>query len=147
MSDTIGDRTYGVGSQARAVLELLAAITPRFADYHDGYYHALFQTRPWYNGREQGIIISMKGDDGNALHVAVFEHKNSDRLCALTWETPNLYWNHPLENPKIFDAAYHNKSKHAVAYFVNWGDIGIMADWVYTTFKTFYGQTKKEGER
>ena len=122
----------------------LSQIEPEFADYENGYYKINLETKPWYNGRERGFVVSMSRKFGRNIHIAVFEHRNSDDICALKWETEKPYWNHPLEDPNIFEKAYSGKTKWDVAFTVKSGEIGKMADWVYKELKNFYARLKAE---
>jgi len=141
------DRNFGINYQAMAVLSYLEGMEPDFADYENGY-KVNFKTVPWYNGRESGFCVSMQEQlyKGNWIHIAVFEHRNSDSICALVWETKTSYWNHPLEDENIFDAAYKGTSKYDVAFSVSPGEIGAMADFVYAQLSKFYKSSKAEGE-
>lgn len=145
MSDHIIDFTFGVGRQARSVMAYLDH-EPHFATY-DSFYYVRIETRPWYNGREGGFVLSMqrmakeKGEPKYKwLHIAVFEHRNSDNICALKWITDNGYWNHPLEDQNIFETAYgKGASKYDLAHQVGYGEAGKMAKWVFDEMATFYG--------
>lgn len=146
MQNTIVDFNYGVKNQARSVMQMLDR-EPDFADYENGYYMVRITTRPWYNGRECGFVVSMKRDNAQkakCLHIAVFEHRNSDNICALKWVTDSDYWNHPLEDPNIFDKAYQGKDKYDVAYTVPYGESGKMAQWVYEQMELHYGPKKEK---
>ena len=140
------DTNFGINRQAAAVLMLLDR-EPDFADYDNGFYKVYTQTRPWYNGRENGFVLSMSKSPGSkeVIHIAVFEHRNSDSICALKWSTNNFYWNHPLEDPNIFELSYGpGKGKFDVAYSVEWGNVGKMADWVYEELEIFYNSQKEK---
>ena len=141
MQNNLVDISFGVDNQAMAVLHMLDR-SPDFADYENGFYDVHITTKPWYNGRESGFVISMKdhGFDGKCIHIAVFEHRNSDNICALRWINDSYYFNHPLEDPNIFEVAYggKNKTKYDVAFSVQCGECGKMSDWVYEQLTDFY---------
>ena len=87
------------------------------------------ETAPWYNGRERGIVISVCKYAGDVLRIAIFEHRNSDSICALKWRSPVGM------NPPTIQSdgplAYPTDNKHAdIAFSVGPGEIGKMADWV-----------------
>jgi hypothetical protein len=131
------DRNFGVKNQAMAVLCFIDELgfIPR-SDYPTIY------TRPWYNGRECGFVVSLSNKSwGKVIHIAVFEHRNSESICALKWETTSHYWNHPLEDENIFHVAYgeKDKDKHDFAFSVGYGEVGKMADYVYEQLENFYG--------
>jgi len=142
MDYTIVDTTFGVGNQALAVLHMLDR-EPAFADYSEPQhlYQVSFSTRPWYNGRERGICISMTNSyakNNKYFHIAIFEHRNDYSICALTWETDKPYWNHPLEDKNLFEIAYKGKGKGCFDFSVREGEIGKMADWVYEQLSHYY---------
>jgi len=150
MAQHIADPTFNIKAQVLAVMQLLAQRGPAFANYNKKYgdYRVYFETKPWYNGRERGLVITMgpRLIGGPYLHIAVFEHRNSDQLCTLRWETEHNYWNHPLEDPEIFEKAYHGKTKYDTAASFGCGEIGKCADWVYGEFEDFYLENKKKLE-
>lgn len=47
----------------------------------------------WYNGREDGYVISLRlpGVDTRQINIAFFEHRNSDRICALIFYAITKY--------------------------------------------------------
>jgi hypothetical protein len=145
--ESIVDFSFGIDKQALAVLHMLDR-EPDFADYENGFYQVRTETRPWYNGRERGFVLSMSPDligVAPTVHIAVFEHRNHDGICALRWETAQMYFNHPLEDPEIFEKAYGpGKGKWDVAFSVNYGEAGKMATWVYEQMAAFYKEKRKE---
>ena len=144
--DKIVDQSFGINRQARAVMQYLDR-EPNFAEYREGQYRVNFVTRPWWNCRESGFVLSMQQShySGPWLHIAVYEHRNSDNICALRWETEREYMNHPLEDKNIWDNAYGgaDKTKYDVAYSVGEGEVSQMADWVYSQFEEYYKPNKE----
>jgi hypothetical protein len=140
---SIGDSTFGIGYQARAVLAYLDRREPTFATYKNGLYDVSFETRPWYNGRERGVVISMWSpfseaiEKFGALHVAFFEHRNGDAICTLVWETELTYWNGPVADQKTLDLAY---GEGDVAARFSAGAVGEAAEWIHVQFEDFYEQ-------
>ena len=142
MTNQIVDFTFGIRNQAMAVLHMLDR-APDFAEYKNGFYDVMIQTKPWYNGREGGAVISMRRPfDSKCIHISFFEHRNSDNICALKWVTGSFYFNHPLEDKNIFEVAYGGGSKYDTAYSVSYGEAGKMADWVYAQLEKFYKPAK-----
>lgn len=98
----------------------------------------------WENCREQGYVLSMirrdsKTGDFHQFNIAFFEHRNSDRLCAIQWtQKPSV--NSPTIDTADFNGAY--KDKYDVNYAVSWGEIKLMADWIYKQFEGFDTQFK-----
>ena len=136
----IGDHTFGVNEQALAILALLEQTTPNFAEYIDKEYQISFNTYPWYNGRERGIVISMQpdqiGEVNKTLHIAFFECRNSDSIHCLRWETSYFYLNSPtFENAR--DKAFPDKSSSPYKSFPHEA-IGECKDWIINEFTEFY---------
>ena len=147
MNDKIIDTNFGIGNQPLAIINYMKDFTPEFANYKNGFFTDVsFTTLPWYNGREKGIVISMSIYYEKNIHIAFFEHRNSDAIHCLKWETNRPYYNHPLEDPKIFDIAYSNDSKWDTAKSFPVGEIGNCADWICDKFKNFYTSQKKEAK-
>jgi len=145
-NNTITDRTYGVKQQERLVLEYLSDRNPDFAEHKDSFNLVDFTTYPWYNGREKGIVITMSPEFGSSdkyLHIAIFEHRNSDELCCLKWETKRPYWNHPLEDEDIFQTAYKGKGKFDTDASFPYMSIRECGEWVYEEFASFYKANHK----
>jgi hypothetical protein len=139
----IGDTSLGVGHQALAVLQYLARMEPAFATYKGGFYDVMIDTRTWYNGRERGICISMNAigmGSRNVVHVAVFEHRNSDEIIGLTWETEHTYLNGPNKDfDNVLELAYGpNGTKYDWDASFHSGEVGKCADWVYDTLEKAY---------
>lgn len=138
MIEYITDPTFGINSQALAILHFLSNREPDFAEYGDTGYHVLLNTKPWYNGRERGILISMDsiGETEKILHIAVFEHRNSDNICCLKWETNASYLNYPDDN--AIDKAYKGQDKHYADASFKYGEIGECANYIYDTLADYY---------
>ncbi len=74
----LADRWCGMNTQAA---ELLALMSQEIIQIPSGMY---ISTAPYCNCREMGfaILIGWKGETEN---IVFFEHRNSDKLCALRW--------------------------------------------------------------
>ena len=153
MSHSIGDTSLGIGVQAQAVLQYLSGMEPDFATYKDGLYDVRLETRPWYNGREKGICISMEpyfgitlgyGGQSKCIHIAIFEHRNSDHIVALTWETEGFYWNGPQGDfDQALTLAYgEDGDKSTADGSFDYGDAGKCAQWVHTVLGNHYRKVK-----
>lgn len=145
MSDKIYDPSFEINSQAFAVAAYLDA-DPEFAEYKNNEYLVRFVSKPWYNGRERGIVISMCPEislSKHILHIAFFEHRNSDQICCLKWETNKMYWNHPLEDRNIFKKTYLNDDKYDVEIAFAYGEAAKCAKWIYNEFEKFYNEYHK----
>jgi len=145
MTNNIVDLTFGVRSQALSVLYYMKDYVPDFAEFKDGWYRGVdFTTKPWYNGREDGIVISMCLDYGQSIHIAFFEHRNGDSIHCLRWETKSNYWNHPLEDPNIFDVAYGGGNKHDTTISFPCGAVDECATWIYDELERFYIESQED---
>lgn len=78
-TETIGDVDCGMNSQAAVFLKLLSTMT---VDVPPGVF---ITTHPYCNLRERGFVLRAHSPKGEYLHLAFFEHRNSDDLCALKW--------------------------------------------------------------
>jgi hypothetical protein len=146
MAKNITDPTFGINRQSLAVLAILSQYEPSWATYNEAIsnYDIEFETKPWYNGRERGILISMSHDIGTkALHFAIFEHRNSDNLCVMMWEKECFYWNHPDENA-IEEAYGKSKDKYDVTASFPCNGIGECVDWVEKEMEDWYLKNKPE---
>ena len=150
MERNIANLTFDINPQAMAVGQFLAGMIPDFADYDDVLhrYQVEFETKPWYNGRERGIVITMRPNwpMGPCLHIAFFEHRNTDSICTLKWETDSGYWNHPLEDREIFEKAYQSGDKYDVAASFEYGSVGECSQWIFNEFRKFYNEKRKRRE-
>lgn len=147
MTEGLVDPTLGMDSQARAVMAYLEGMEPDFANWRGDIrsYDVSLETRPWYNGRERGFVISMQHGwlgKGAVIHIAVFEHRNSDSICALVWDTPRFYYNGPISDDETLNLAYGGGDKYNVTKEFKAGAIGEVADWIYATLETFYAMSK-----
>lgn len=144
MISMCADRTLELNSQALAVLEYLAQREPDFADYKDGQYQVYIKTSAWYNGRECGITFSMVPNllgTGSWLHIACFEHRNSDGICMIKWTTKHMYLNPPRVDD-VPEEAYPNKNTLAAEF--RYGEVGKAAQWIYNAMEAYYLESKAE---
>jgi len=139
MSDVIIDTTMGMSPQASAVMEFMKDTEPDFADWDEDLreYKVRIQTRPWYNGRERGFVLSMMdkyGSKNKALNIAVFEHRSSDSLVAWAWLSNGFAYNEiGLDDVEFIDD-HPNHATQWVAY----GRIDLMSKWIYDTLADYY---------
>lgn len=126
-------KDFGINKQCMAILEMVDG------DEFDS--AGIITTRPWYNGREKGVVISVsknfQNKPNNCLHLAFFEHRNSDSICFLKWFTDSDYWNHPIEDKDIFAKAYKGDSKYDVAKTFGYGEIGDAAAYLIEEIEGF----------
>jgi len=137
-NNRIIDTTFGLNHQALAILKFMENYEPSFAEFTDKYhlYDVDFETKPWYNGRESGFVIAMRASYKKVLHIAVFEHRNSDNICCLKWETDNFKWNGYTDND--FKLAYSTDSKWALSATFKNGEIRKTVLWIFKTLEQYY---------
>ena len=142
--NAIADLTLGMGSQARAVLQMLSDREPDFAEYEDGDYQVYMETRPWYNGRERGFVLSMKREfssyESGVINIAIFEHRNADHLVALSWTTDYIPHNGVVADAETLDLAYANYPEPDAEF--PHGRIGECANWIYEKLESHYNKSK-----
>jgi len=70
------------------VAQILEDMETTFLPFKDNYFGADFTTKPMYNGRERGLVFSMKihGVSGHDLNLWVYEHRNTDDICITSFE-------------------------------------------------------------
>lgn len=117
------DLTFGIDAQAMSVAYLLSKRESEVID--------IANTAPWYNGRERGVVFTFSRYNAGGrkvLNIAVFEHRNSDALCALKWFSgPDI---NPPNMTTHGEEAYHGGDKYNVAHQVKYGQIVEMVQWI-----------------
>jgi hypothetical protein len=93
------------------------------------------QTAPWYNGRERGLCFSC-GNMNSVLNICVFEHRNSDDICALKWVSDGFGMNPPTIE-KDGKKAYPTDNKWHVAKSFSYDEVYLTADWIESEFRSF----------
>jgi hypothetical protein len=111
-------------------------------DYKGGKdYQAHPEIAEWHNCREQGYIIYLRSEDyEKQLNIAVFEHRNSDSICAVMWEQRTL--NPPTIDTAEFGDVY--KTKWDISHSVNYDQASLMADWIINELESFWIKYKKK---
>lgn len=129
-----GQDVDGADFQAQAVLAYLrysGDISESYSsERHE--YLAKPEIDRWHNCREQGYVITLcSADYKNKIYIAFFEHRNSDSICAVVFETEyNL-----INPPTINDIPKHHpyyESKWAVDKTVGTGEAMEMAEWIHS---------------
>ncbi len=141
MNDRCADPTFGIKSQALAILQLLAGQDPTFANWNTktGRYKVSIQTYPWYAGREKGVCLVMKPDGRpnptkGHLHIAFGEDRGTDGIFVEKWEAGEPFNCPTLENrdPKVGDEAYQNRASFPG------GQIGQAAEYIVEIMRVYY---------
>ncbi len=97
----------------------------------------------WENCREQGYVVSLTSKNySRKLHIAFFEHRNSDEICAVKWEQNNLINSPNIDTAEFGDKVY--KTKYDISHSVSYNQCYDMAQWIRTELVDFWNQTKDE---
>jgi hypothetical protein len=82
------NKNYGVCGAALAVQFYLDSCDGIESSWNSDLkrYDAEPKVAPWYNGRERGIVVYLTDrKDKEQINIAIYEHRNSDNICALMW--------------------------------------------------------------
>lgn len=125
------DLQLGLNCQAWAVAHLLNSIEPLIENPI-----IIISTSPWYNDRERGLVFTVTDfSAGICQHIAVYEHRNSDCICALKWiERSEM---NPPTLRSSGKLAYHGGNKWDTAKSVQYGCVGEMSKWVSGAMNKF----------
>ena len=94
-------------------------------------YQAEIHVARWENCREQGYVFMLHNKKHDQLNIAVFEHRNSDSICAIKWIENTI--NAPtIENANFNGECY--KDKWDVSKEFNYMQIEKMGDWIKEQF-------------
>lgn len=127
--------------QAQGVLAALRRFDGVEHSWDDGQkrYIAEPEVNPWFNGRERGYVISMHSFAyDNRFHIAFFEHRNSDDICAVKFELKGL--NPPTINEFPSSHPYYH-SKYDYDFSVPCGHFIEMSDWIIKELNTWWVST------
>lgn len=97
----------------------------------------------WLNGRERGYCISFreKYSYGECLNIAFFEHRNSDNICILRWESDRGFFNHATEEADIFEKAYGGGGKYDVYKSFKYGEAAKAAEFIMKEAELWWKKT------
>jgi hypothetical protein len=127
---------FGIGSQSLAVMCYLNEYDGIESSWclQNKKYLAQLEAAPWYNGRERGIVFYMRSADyANQLNIAVFEHRNSDSICALMWQGRTF---NPPTLADVPEDVY--KDKWDISHQMAYGEAAAMAQWIYNRCNDFW---------
>ena len=94
----------------------------------------------WMNGRERGYVVSMGSQpmrSGEQLNIAFFEHRNSDRICAIEWIQKTM--NPPTIDSAEFTDVYRDKYDVSVSFGPD--QQLEMAEWIHGRLKAHWETT------
>lgn len=120
----------GADYQSRAVLMLVQGLLD---DAYFGYEKPTVAR--WSNCREQGYVISTHTFKEKDMHIAFFQHRNSDSIHAVRWEE------HYMTNPPTIETADFGdvyKDKFDTSFQVKPHEIEKMSSWIVAQLKEYY---------
>ena len=127
---TIFDHYFsdGANKSAQAVLCLAQELVN--TDYYHKTFRNIYLSR-WENCRDQGYVITAQ-DPYNQhnrinLHIAWFEHRNSDKIHAIKWLQESMVNSVTIDNAE-FEDIYEDKFDTSFA--VNYNEQYQMAEWI-----------------
>ena len=131
----------GANKQAQAVLAMLQYDSPQidFGNTWDS-----IRLARWENCREQGYVLSLKSPEKKVwkdLHIAWFEHRNSDSIHAIKWEQNALTNSPTIDTAKFGDQVYSDK--YDTSFSVGYGEILTMAQWIKSELETWHEEKKE----
>lgn len=103
-------------------------------------YSADVNVARWENCREQGYIVSLRNRKTKQLNIAFFEHRNSDKLCAVKWEQSSI--NSLTIETAEFGDVY--KDKHDVSISFSYNKGYELAEWIKNELVNFWDEGEKD---
>lgn len=138
------DVNFGINHQAMAVMQYMRMFSGIESSWskENKAYMADVEVAPWYNGRERGVVFSLKDRSyRRQLNIAVFEHRNSDQICAVMFEA------YTFNPPTLADVpAGVYESKGDVSKSFGFGRAADMAQWVYDQLEAFWVEANATAE-
>jgi hypothetical protein len=134
------DPNFDIGAQALAVMSYFNSHDGIEPSWENGRYRAEVKAAPWYNGRERGIVFYMRtASYKNQLNIAVYEHRNTDTICALRWQGNTF---NPPTLADIPAGTYQDKWDTAKDF--GYGQAQEMAQWLYNEFCNYWQEHSKK---
>lgn len=129
----------GANHQAKAVLSFLQNMTIEDSwNKETKEYDADIKVARWENCREQGYVISLRSKNrSKQLNIAFFEHRNTDKICAVKWN--QLTMNSPTIDTAVFGDIY--KDKYDTSFDCGYGEILEMSEWIKNELEVFWKET------
>jgi hypothetical protein len=137
----LNDWTCGQAKAVRAMLD--GQYDGVESSWLPGYrYEASPYISEWHNGRENGYVITLSHHRASKHLVIVFyEHRNSDNICFLVWESDSGFL-----NPPTLDDIPDGLFKHSadVTESFKYGEIGKAATYAYDKMEKFWKRCNQE---
>jgi hypothetical protein len=137
------NKNYGIGAAALAVQAYIEARDGVESSWNTDSkrYDAEPRVAPWYNGRERGIVIYMNNaNHRDQINIAIYEHRNSDNICALMWRQQTYI------NPPSLATLPENVFKDKWDVTESWSYYKAVdaAQWVVEQLNQFWTKTVTE---
>ena len=135
----------GANKQAQGVLAILQYIMG--SGIEDSWdkkwkrYRADVWLARWENCREQGYVVSLSAENMNTLHIAWFEHRNSDSIHAIKWHQKCLINSPTIDTADFGDECYSNK--YDTSFDVHPHEVATMAEWIRDRLLEHWADNKK----
>jgi hypothetical protein len=134
------NQNYGISAAALAVQAYIQAQDGVESSWNSELkrYDAEPRVAPWYNGRERGIVIYMTNRDySDQINIAVYEHRNSDNICAVVWHQLTYI------NPPCLATLPEDVFKHQWDVAESWSYYKAVdaAGWVVEQLDNFWSAT------
>lgn len=112
-------------------------------DSESSRYLAEPEVNAWFNGRERGYVVSLRSPDyRRKFHIAFYEHRNSDSICAVAFEKGGLI-NPPTINDIPKEHPFY-ESKWSYDFSVGCGEFIKMSDWIIDKLEEFWDSSSNK---
>tara|TARA_R110002020_G_scaffold16361_4_gene57829 strand:- start:496 stop:975 length:480 start_codon:yes stop_codon:yes gene_type:complete len=135
---------YPINAQAKAVrcyLEGYDGLDVSWVEYNGhGSFSAELSIGEWDNGRERGYIVSCRQSGvPRQMNIAFFEHRNTDSINAISFETKPR-WQIAPTLADVPDDKYKELSiaEWDTDHSVDYGHAGQMAKWIMDEFTRWW---------
>jgi hypothetical protein len=138
----LGNKLYTTSVRAveNAILSLVRLSDGIASSWSEeqGEYLAYPTYAEYWNGREQGYVISLQnlGFPLEQINIAFFEHRNSDDICMIVWE--EVTYNPPTAQDLIDNNPEYAADKYAVTKTFAWNQIAESAQWINNTLEEWW---------
>lgn len=142
MTTGCADPTFNLSPQAVAMAALLAQTPPSFAEHHPRTgYDIQIETFPWINGRERGIVVTLRIKGQSFCRAVAFgEDRATDGLFVEHWDQTHPFSVPTVEEREKLQAEVH---RHQVPF----GRLDLAQEHILWTMSEFYAGQKQFNKR
>lgn len=127
MSEITSYLNDGANHQAQAVLAFMRYANDIILDNVSSEDYGRIYVGRYENCREQGYVFTLSIKWQQVLHIVVYEHRNSDRLCV------KAFTGDFINTPRAEDIPM--KDKYDLDKFFEYGQVFEAAKWIEERFK------------